>query len=1483
MVSIPVRVSNRNVFRLILVGSFVVSLSGGLCAQQTFGEITVERPPKELDRISQFTLPAGDVTTLVVLPNSKSYFTGHADGRLLSWRTIGAAISQVRKFDSAVTALAISGDGKQLVVATKIPKVFVLELDSGKWIAEFVPAGTVDLVAISANIVAAKSTRLQLFDTSTSKVTLNEPVDPSVSHMAFLPISRALAYYAPKDGALKAVSQQGGQSPVEFHPQNLLRPQQKFVDLSFSIDGKVGVSAYEDGTLVPLTWSRFRPELETKVPGFKLRRALTTRDGGYAICLGMDRESDQGQGIIWDLMSNRRYVDLNNVPAKLKFAAADTKDRHLVIVDEQGTASVWELPPFFSNRGTGLLRGQVKYHPWDPNYDPKALLTLNNWTAEPTKDGVLPGFMKGALKLTPPQMWDRSAVPEAETVGRFYAVITLPDDADSTERQRQLRAHTHLVTGEGWENRGVCPWKPKATLYAITASKKSQIAPGLALDFSRDELYFVPGLINVSPEEYQKLPARLRNQSVRNQIHRWLIEKNYKKIEEFAEAARRTKETLVWGSPTLGAVYDGFTPSPELSDEQLQERILEYMGAEKGSVTAMVAAARRYTNLGFRARGTDVAASTSEEQNRKFITFLTTARQTLNTVSAKVENDPYWDAEYLQTMPIDRMDPDEIISITLRSLKKHPQCLAAVNVAANWLLPRWGGKPDSAGQLAERIRMEIPGDDGKALSAAFAVTLYRYEPERWNDDFGFNQAQFVEDAAILRKLAPEDDNLRVTTVRMSLASVTAAERRKLWSDLGSRVSLKSFGGLPIYTELNDRIEEVPRKELAWSSIESTPGKIAISPDGKNLIHVSHMGRLRFLSASDGSLVGEQQGPLLTTREAFLPSSNHAIIVFENGWCHFDNQTGVKQFAFPRQVNLYNLAVSKDGTRMVLTGDDGSIQFLDAVKGKLLASLPRGINLAEIRRGGVALTKDGKRAAIATADVTVTLFDTQTGKALSQLKSTMGDVRAMQFIMNDTRLAALTNSHAFEWKLAGQSVPWSADLPGGNLRLRVTEDGRYWAAATDRSTHEANEELLIYDRQRKPEGWRSIPEVCTTSSFVWHPTQPRLFVSSDSGVLTAWDVDKLPDGVTKPVETPTTAAAKTSWQGWLTEAPRPAIAPFDSAQARQHQEAWATYLNVPVEYTNTVGMKFRLIPPGEFLMGSTRPEIEEPFNRLAPTDTAWREFTMSEIPKHKVILSRPIYLGAHEVTQGEYEKLMGKNPSHFAPAGGGKSSVAKLDTASFPVELVTWNDAAEFCARLSQKEGLKPFYNRQEKVVTALDGDGYRMPSEAEWDMACRAGTTTRYWIGDRAEELLKSDWHKSNAGDRPHPVGQLLGNPFGLYDLHGNVCEYMHDGWIPSYYSQFLNQPAINPIGVTSPNLRHVIRGGYFRSDPVSARGVLRFSQKDVDPFLGFGFRVALNVDAVRQMRKVSGPALPHPATPANGIARQPNSPSKTVAPANKK
>ena len=291
------------------------------------------------------------------------------------------------------------------------------------------------------------------------------------------------------------------------------------------------------------------------------------------------------------------------------------------------------------------------------------------------------------------------------------------------------------------------------------------------------------------------------------------------------------------------------------------------------------------------------------------------------------------------------------------------------------------------------------------------------------------------------------------------------------------------------------------------------------------------------------------------------------------------------------------------------------------------------------------------------------------------------------------------------------------------------------------------------------------------------------------------------------------------------------------RAVRHQQAWAKHLGLPVEFTNSLGMTFVLIPPGEFTMGSVPAEIAAALE--IQQEPHWRRCIQSQGPQHRVILTQPFYLGLHNVTQAEYEQLMGKNPSYFAPATEEAGSVRGLDTSRFPVEQVTWVEANEFCAKLSVREQL------------TAEGLRYRLPTEVQWEFACRAGTTTSHSSSD--EDLPQAAWFAGNSAGRTHAVGELQANPFGLFDMEGNVWDWVQDEWGPTYYEQFQDTPAIDPSGPATGNSYRVARGGDWNLPPSHGLASSRVGHGLGTIDRSVGMRLSLPVAAVKVSRQ--GPA----------------------------
>ena len=238
-------------------------------------------------------------------------------------------------------------------------------------------------------------------------------------------------------------------------------------------------------------------------------------------------------------------------------------------------------------------------------------------------------------------------------------------------------------------------------------------------------------------------------------------------------------------------------------------------------------------------------------------------------------------------------------------------------------------------------------------------------------------------------------------------------------------------------------------------------------------------------------------------------------------------------------------------------------------------------------------------------------------------------------------------------------------------------------------------------------------------------------------------------------------------------------------------------------TNSVGAKLNLIPAGEFLMGSPASEKDR-----AKDET-----------QHRVRISKAFYMGQTEVTQGQWKSVMGTEPWK------GKDLIK--EGSAYPATYVSWDDAVEFCKRLSKKE---------DRV--------YRLPTEAEWEYACRGETRTAYSFGDTSRNISQYGWWGGRDGNAKteeyaHRVGQLKPNAHGLYDMHGNVCEWCSDWYDAEYYGR---SPLRDPSGPDSGSSR-VLRGGGWNYLSTGCRSAYRSSDVPSNRFSFNGFRVVLSFD----------------------------------------
>ncbi|QDV49289.1 formylglycine-generating enzyme family protein [Gimesia fumaroli] len=323
--------------------------------------------------------------------------------------------------------------------------------------------------------------------------------------------------------------------------------------------------------------------------------------------------------------------------------------------------------------------------------------------------------------------------------------------------------------------------------------------------------------------------------------------------------------------------------------------------------------------------------------------------------------------------------------------------------------------------------------------------------------------------------------------------------------------------------------------------------------------------------------------------------------------------------------------------------------------------------------------------------------------------------------------------------------------------------------------------------------------------------------------------------------------------------RPAllVSPFSQQDAAARRQEWAQYLKQTSEETNSLGLKLVLIPAGEFQMGNTQAEVDLVIaamqaQNINVTDSHAARVN-SAMPQHQVVINQPFMMSQQEITQSMFRAFINETGYQTDAQKDGKGGYAYEDDELVqspdylwntnygldqpemaPVVNVSWNDASEFCKWLSQKEGKK-----------------YRLPTEAEWEYACRAGTTTMFSFGNaltepETETAKEYAWFINNTSQvgefYPQAVMTRKPNPFGLFDMHGNVYEWCQDWYNETYYRTLAGQKAVDPTGPATDQSVRVIRGGSWFRGVLDIRAAYRDRIVSENRNLNVGFRVVCEV-----------------------------------------
>jgi formylglycine-generating enzyme required for sulfatase activity/WD40 repeat protein len=586
----------------------------------------------------------------------------------------------------------------------------------------------------------------------------------------------------------------------------------------------------------------------------------------------------------------------------------------------------------------------------------------------------------------------------------------------------------------------------------------------------------------------------------------------------------------------------------------------------------------------------------------------------------------------------------------------------------------------------------------------------------------------------------------------------------------------------------------------------------------------------------------------------------------------------------------NAALSPDGTRIAAACYNADVVIWDTATGHVVHRLQNHAQQA----GHVAFSPDGSQIAVALHDKTVRLWDVANGRELKTLKGHRNPILTVHFTPDCLQLLSNDQQEVIRWQLDNGREIERWKLPGN---ARFSPDGRLAVASTGTGGKPDSEVFTLWDVENRRRVRPFVGSSAPVGALAFSRDSSRVLSGSLDGTVILWDTESAepicrfsghtkwvrsvafsPDGryalsaaedqtirlwslppegdgpshehdeaADSPSEPTASVATHESgpdaWPAILPpDAPTPAVAPFDAAIAKTHQQAWGKYVGVPVEQVVELGegvnMTMVLIPPGEFMMGSTPDEQARLLEEARAVGDQWAiDRIPSEVPRHRVRITQPFRLGRHEVTRGQFRVFVEETGyktdaerdglGGYGDVNGQWAQDARFvwsaylgfeQTEDHPVVCVTWNDALAFSRWLSNKQSAE-----------------YALPTEAQWEYACRAGTTTKWYCGESETKLDDHAWVRAKSGGGTHPVGRLKPNGWGLYDMHGNVWEWCADWWAPDYYAQ---SPTNDPRGATTGSHR-VDRGGNWRRYASGCRSAHRGYNSQDHRNYTLGFRVA--------------------------------------------
>tara|TARA_B100001123_G_scaffold48600_2_gene49463 strand:- start:127 stop:3696 length:3570 start_codon:yes stop_codon:yes gene_type:complete len=523
--------------------------------------------------------------------------------------------------------------------------------------------------------------------------------------------------------------------------------------------------------------------------------------------------------------------------------------------------------------------------------------------------------------------------------------------------------------------------------------------------------------------------------------------------------------------------------------------------------------------------------------------------------------------------------------------------------------------------------------------------------------------------------------------------------------------------------------------------------VCFSPDGKRIVSGSRDNTLKVWDAETGKETLTLKGHTSIVQSVSFSANGKWIVSGSDDktlkiW---NAQTGQEIRTLKGHFDVVlSVNFSPDGKRIVSGSFDRTLKVWDAQTGQETLSLTGHSAIVS----SVSFSPDGKRIVSGSFDRTLKVWDAQTGQETLTLKGHTSMVKSVSFSPDGKWIVSGSGDNTLKvWDAQTGQETLTLEGHSGNVEsVSCSPDGRRIVSVSGDKT------LKVWDAETGQETLSLAGHSERISSVSFSPEGKR--VVSGGGLVKVWSLNSRPvagvmgRAIGEPVSRPP-----------LAESPL-------SGQASRHlQQAWADWLGVRPEFKNSLGMRMRLIPPGKFMMGSPPGESGD----------------ADERPARWVWMSSPFFMSAEEVTNVQYRKLMSGGPASEGTMDD------QADSRDRPASNVSWHDAVAFCSKLSDIEESRAGWMRARISVPPTMNNrirsvwcSYRLPTEAEWEYSARAGSISKFWWGEDASKLGRYAWIKSNSEGRSHRVGKKKSNPWGLFDLYGNVMEWCDD-WHKQY------------------------------------------------------------------------------------------------------